>query len=135
MSILTRPGLHEVGGRLGGGSTQVTGVGTVLAERRDRRTSVKAGSLYDYLGQAMRPRSDAELEYDVLPDDRACEVDRRVGARRAALEILDRAPSGVWALLHADEAFDSERHSPIDAGPVGREVGEEDLSLPGERRG
>ncbi len=84
----------------------LVGEGVLDGDRKGRRLLINAGSFYGRRGEEAPVWPDWGLEFDIVPDTKAKEVDRRSRSRERAREALMQGPSFV-ALLGRGSAGDS----------------------------
>ncbi len=64
--------------------------GTLASSGKGKRMKIACGSFYDWLGRPVPVPPDFGLEYDVLPDHRQPEVERRLRDHALIRHLLDR---------------------------------------------
>ena len=84
----------------------LVGEGVLDGDRKGRRLLINAGSFYGRRGEEAPVWPDWGLKFDIVPDSKANEVDRRRRSRERAREALMQGPSFA-ALLGLGTAGDS----------------------------
>ena len=71
----------------------LVGEGVLEGKGKGKRLLINVGSFYDWLGEEMPVLPDWGLDFDIVPDAKAKEVDRRRRSRERAREAVVRGPS------------------------------------------
>jgi hypothetical protein len=90
---------------------RLVGEGVLEGRGKGKRLLVSAGSFYRWLGEEVPVWPEWGQDFEVMPDDRADEVEPQRQARERARAALSRAPSGSDLLLRPGGGRDAPTES------------------------